>query len=102
MVLDTNEGRERVLAADSYCKCPQITPAGRRVILDDSETSEQKMFSEKRSVYVMDWDGRNKRELCTANNCVGVAEDPPGVEWAYYLDQYPGGKLWRVQIDNPK
>jgi hypothetical protein len=102
MVLDTNEGRERVLVPESYCRAPFITPTGKRVVIDDFETSDKKILSEKRCVYVVDWDGTDKRELCAAHYAVGVAEDPPGVEWAYYLDNQPGGKLWRVQIDDPK
>lgn len=99
MLLDTSEGRERVLEENGNCKIPFITPKGNRVIVDDMfATSGQKR------IYVLDMKG-NKKELCPADSAMGVAEDPPGTEWAYYADaKYdanPRGRLWRVQIDNP-
>ena len=100
MILDTDEGRERVLATQSPCRIPFITPSGNRVIVDEMEGGEA-----IKRIYVMDMNG-NKKELCQAYCAMGVAEDPPGTEWAYYADNKhdanPPGKLWRVQIDNPK
>ncbi|HUU94677.1 MAG TPA: hypothetical protein VM487_02980, partial [Phycisphaerae bacterium] len=93
MILDTNEGRERVVT-QAQGGWVFITPTGNRVI-----------FGENSKLYVVDTSGQNKRELCPAHAAMGVAEDPPGTEWAYYADNKfdanPRGRLWRVQIDNP-
>ena len=101
MLLDTSEGRERVLATQSHCRVPFITPSGNRVIVDDMEAGA----AAKKRIYVMDMNGKNRKVLGPAYCAMGVAEDPPGTEWAYYADAQsdanPRGRLWRVQIDNP-
>jgi len=75
MALDTHDGgQERVLVGEpgTYHHV-MITPRGNRVIWSDCEDR----------VWICDWDGRNRRKLLDAKLAVGVAEDPPGVEWVY-------------------
>jgi len=110
MILDTNVGVEKVVTTvenggsgvtgQDVVTEPFITATGTRVV-----------FVENSKLYVVDTSGQNKRELCPARCAMGVAEDPPGTEWAYYGDMdhvqdsnnpNAPGKLWRVQIDNPK
>ena len=95
MLFDTNVGIEQTVMVGPF-GWPQvfITPTGTRIIFMKNTTS----------LYVVDTSGANERELCAAKSALGVAEDPPGTEWAYYGDAYhdanPTGRLWRVQIDN--
>ena len=95
MLFDTNVGSEQVVTQGPF-GWPQvfITPTGTRIIFMKNTTS----------LYVVDTSGANERELCAAKSALGVAEDPPGTEWAYYGDAAhnanPQGRLWRVQIDN--
>ena len=70
MILDTSEGRERVLATQSPCRTPFITPSGNRVIVDDGWE-----LADNKRIYVMDMNG-NKTELGPAHCAMGVAEDP--------------------------
>ena len=101
VAFDTSDGRERMLATDTRCKHPMITPNGKRVITDDLTLAfrdETKGLPQK--IYVMDWTGGKRRELCSGFKAVGVCEDPPGTEWVMVLD-VNNGKVWRHQIDNP-
>jgi hypothetical protein len=101
MAFDTSDGRERVLATDTRCKHPMITPSGKRVITDDftyAFRDQTKGLPQK--IYVMDWSGGKRREICSAFKAVGVAEDPPGTEWVMVLTAN-NGKILRYQIDNP-
>ena len=100
MVLDTSEGIERALIArpDTF-HGPRITPTGSRVVWTEYGPA---------SVYVADWDGRNRRRICTSDReilAVGTAEDPPGTEWAYVGEgEYRNrnfAEVWRYRIDRP-
>jgi hypothetical protein len=100
VVFDTQEGRERLLAPETTAFRPFITPNGRRVIFDDFYGKETGA-PEPWRIWVVDWNGRNLRPIVEGKSAEGVAEDPPGTERVYYLDKFPGGILWRAQIDNP-
>jgi len=77
VVLDTQEGAERVLQSevDAYLM-PMITPKGGRVIWTDTGQAQPE-------VWICDWDGSNKRKLLDAWQALGVAKDANGVEWVY-------------------
>jgi hypothetical protein len=100
MVLDTDEGKERCLVPEpNVWNHTMITPSGNRVIWTGPD----------RQIWICDWDGKNRRQFLEAKIAVGVAEDPPGVEWVYIhgdttvhvsnTDQ--AASVFRCQIDNP-
>ena len=93
---DTSEGRERIIVPDTTTigypfGHPKITPSGKRVIFSERPGGGDNIF-------VIDWDGKNRKAVCAGEWAVGVAEDPPGTEWVYVNE---GGKLYRHQIDKP-
>ena len=98
IVLDTDEngGKERELQSEpgTYSHC-MITPTGTRVIWTDPTAQ----------VWVIDWDGKNKKKLLDGALAVGVAENPPGTEWVYTQEgpKGPGNgaDVYRHQIDDP-
>jgi hypothetical protein len=98
VALDTDDGgRERYLVPQGGTNSrPLITPSGGRVVWSDCD----------RIIWVIDWDGTNRRQLCKAEVAVGVAEDPPGTDWVYVAEGTGGGEgyasIVRYQIDNPR
>jgi hypothetical protein len=105
MVFDTSERHERELLTGTRCQHPLITPTGKRVIYDELtyhfKENPIKLQGRSTRMYVVDWDGRNERVLGDAFKSMGVAEDPPGTEWVYFVKRDNGSKVWRLQIDNP-
>ncbi len=103
MVFDTPEGDERTLVASGRTKHPLITPTGTRVILDEfTYIMDGQGVAQK--AWVIDWDGTNQREIVSSGcfKTLGVAEDPRGTVWVYYLDANAvAGNVRRRQIDNP-
>jgi hypothetical protein len=96
VALDTDDGgQERYLVPDIGAHTrPMITPSGRRVIWTDGD----------KTIWIINWDGKNRKKLLGAECGVGVAEDPPGVEWVYVAEgaAKPEGyiPIVRYQIDN--
>lgn len=76
MGFDTNEGRERVLAAGpaSYAM-PLITPDGSQVVFSDTVSSR---------IHIIDWSGRNRRKLLDGFWALDVWQNPKdNVIWVY-------------------
>lgn len=98
MVLDTDEGKERVLMGQpAFYNHPLITPDGKHVVFSVGG----------KEVYVADWDGKNTRLFLNhALAALAVAEDPPGTEWVYVAEgKEIGGcleALYRYRLDDPK
>jgi hypothetical protein len=94
MVFDTNEGKERVLLANSIsCPHPVITPDGKYVLYGDDAKGSPNIFA-------VDWNGKTIRPVCFAEwaQVCGTVEDPPGTTWVYVHEE---GNLFRRQLEKP-
>jgi hypothetical protein len=101
MGLDSRDGKgERPIFKNSrnYVK-PLLTPSGDRIVYSDHSQDR---------VLVVDWDGNNRRTLCTGF-ALEVWRDPAdGTQWVYVairagtLDDYVYRDVFRIQLDNPK
>ncbi len=98
--LDTDDGRgERAIidSIGSYAK-PIITPSGDRVVFSNRPEN---------AVYVVDWDGSNRRRLGDGF-ALAVWRDPDGHDWVYGgpafddSDFPPYAPVYRVRIDAPE
>lgn len=100
MGLDTSDDRgERAILSrvGSYVK-PLLTADGEHIVYTDRQ---------RKTVYVVDFEGRKRRRLC-AGFALDVWRDPEsGVDWVYVcrrsgsVEQYEYEDVRRIRMDNP-
>ncbi|HEB69641.1 MAG TPA: hypothetical protein ENI88_08470 [Desulfobulbus sp.] len=95
---EDDQGERVILPGPENFYRPLIAPSGNRILF-----SEYK----KNQVQIVDWSGRNRRDL-TTGRALAVWRDPAdGIDWVYVGRspegyQKPGStRLYRVQLDNP-
>jgi hypothetical protein len=101
---DTRTGVEHQIlpGPHSYAQ-PVLTPDARRVLYTDlSACTGKGNASEECDVFVVDWDGRNRRKF-TDGHVYCVKTDPrDGLTWVYVGNIYNGGNLVnRHRLDDP-
>jgi hypothetical protein len=95
MGFDTKAGNEHVILSGpaSYGN-PSITPDGSRVVYTD--------VSENNTVYVVDWDGKNKKKLRPGFALCPWADPDTGIQWVYAAKAEFHSPISRFQLDDPE
>jgi len=91
---DTAEGKERVILPGpaSYAN-PSITQDGSRVVFTDVPS---------RTVYVVDWNGKNKRALVQGFALCTWIHPKTGVQWVYASQGEFNAPISRYRLDKPE
>jgi len=94
MGFDTAEGKPRVILPGpaSYGN-PSITQDGSRVVFTDAPS---------RTVYVVDWDGKNKKALVQGFALCTWIHPKTGVQWVYASPGEFGTPISRYRLDKPE
>ena len=95
MGFDTAESGNRVILPGpaSYGN-PSITPDGSRVVYTD--------VSEDNTIYVVDWDGQNKKKLKPGYALCAWADPKTGIQWVYAAKAEFNSPIVRFQLDSPE
>ena len=95
MGFDTKAGREHVILGGpaSYGN-PSITPDGERVVYTD--------VSEGNTIYVVDWDGKNKTKLRPGYALCPWIDPANGIQWVYASKAEFNSPIVRFQLDSPE
>ena len=99
MGLDTDERTPRViLPGPASFGDPLITPDGKRIIYTEADAGRGGVSSPG-TVYILDWDGRNKTKLFEHTRALAVWQDPAtGAIWVYIGDN----NITRYLLDDLK
>ena len=101
MAFDTHDGqgeRSVLTSVRNYAK-PLISPRGDRIVYSDRLG---------RKVYVVNWDGSERRRVCDGFAMEVWADPADGAEWVYvcrrigHVEAYRYESARRVKLDNPK
>jgi len=94
MGFDTEEGKSRVILPGpaSYGN-PSITPDGTRVVFTDVPTLK---------IYVVDWDGKNKKPFADGFALCTWVDPNAGTQWVYAGEAEFHSPIHRYQLDNPE
>lgn len=94
MGFDTEAGKEHVILSGpaSYGN-PSITPDGKRVVYTD--------VSENNTIYVVDWDGKNKTKPRSGYALCPWIDPDSAVQWVYASKAEFNSPIVRFQLDSP-
>jgi hypothetical protein len=101
MGLDTDDGRgiREILLGPLSCRKPLLTPDGQQVVCTDFP---------RRRVFVIDWDGTNRREVADGYAAAVQTDPATGRTWVYAITgllsikSLSGKPLMRFDLDHPE
>jgi len=94
MGFDAADGKKRVILPGpaSYAN-PSITPDGSRIVFSDVPS---------RKVYVVDWNGKNKKAIADGFALCTWVDVKTGIQWVYAGEAEFHSPIYRYQLDNPE